>query len=100
MLPVGVPTSIAALASQWPILAAATARLAEITLAVPAEAVSAFRAVIDSGDDDLKARFVANEPVEDLVRARARLIDLVLTRAWSLHLTGHTHGLALLAVGG
>jgi [protein-PII] uridylyltransferase len=81
-------------------LAAATARLAEITLAVPAEAVSAFRAVIDSGDDDLKARFVANEPVEDLVRARARLIDLVLTRAWSLHLTGHTHGLALLAVGG
>jgi len=100
MLPVGVPTSIAALASQWPILAAATARLAEITLVVPAEAVSAFRAVIDSGDDDLKARFVANEPVEDLVRARARLIDLVLTRAWSLHLTGHTHGLALLAVGG
>ncbi len=100
MLPVGVPTSIAALASQWPILAAATARLAEITLAVPAEAVSAFRAVIDTGDDDLKARFVANEPVEDLVRARARLIDLVLTRAWSLHLTGHTHGLALLAVGG
>jgi len=100
MLPVGVPTSIAALASQWPILAAATARLAEITLVVPAEAVSAFRAVNDSGDDDLKARFVANEPVEDLVRARARLIDLVLTRAWSLHLTGHTHGLALLAVGG
>jgi len=86
--------------ADWPVLTDAMARLSSVTLGVPAETVAAFRAVIESGDTDLKARFALDEPVEELVRARARLIDLVLTRAWSLHLGVHTHDLALLAVGG
>ncbi len=84
----------------WPILLEATLRLADMSLAVPADAIVAFRSVIETADADLKARFFTDEPVEDLVRARARLIDLVLTRAWTLHLAGHTDDLALLAVGG
>ena len=84
----------------WPILSVAAQQIAGVSLDAPGQTVAAFRAVIESANQDLRARFEADEPVEGLVRARARLIDLVLTRAWSLHLCGHTHELALLAVGG
>lgn len=84
----------------WPVLGEAAERLDRVTWAVPADAIASFRAAIQSGDDDLRHRFLADEPIEDLVRARARLIDRVLTRAWTLHLGPHTRELALVAVGG
>ena len=90
----------APLIAHWPVLAMATDQLATTVLDNPSDAIGAFKSVIEAASADLKARFEADEPVEDLVRARARLIDLVLTKAWSLHLGVHTRDLALLAVGG
>ncbi|MBS0395001.1 MAG: [protein-PII] uridylyltransferase [Proteobacteria bacterium] len=84
----------------WPALERFAARLGAISLAVPAEAVAAFRGVLEEAHGELKARFAQDEPVEVLVRDRARAVDLVLTRAWRL-LGGAHHGeLALIAVGG
>ena len=87
-------------APTWPALAGLKTRLDAITLAVPAEAISAFRGILEEGDRALKARFAADEPVELLVRDRAQLVDLVLTRAWALHTAAHGAELALVAVGG
>ncbi|MBS0375167.1 MAG: [protein-PII] uridylyltransferase [Proteobacteria bacterium] len=84
----------------WAALPRYSERVAAITLAVPAEAIAAFRAVLEEAHGDLKARFVADEPVEHLVRDRARLVDLVLTRAWRLHAGAFREQLALVAVGG
>ncbi len=84
----------------WDALAGFKDRLAAITLAVPAEAIAAFRATLDEADQALKARFADDEPVEALVRDRAQLVDLVLTRAWVLHTAAHAGELALVAVGG
>jgi len=84
----------------WDALAGFKQRLASITLAVPAEAISAFRATLDEADQALKARFALDEPVETLVRDRAQLVDLVLVRAWALHTASHGAELALVAVGG
>ena len=47
--------------------------------------VSAFRRVLADGDQHLRQRFSDDESVEMLVRDRARMVDLVLRRAWSLH---------------
>jgi [protein-PII] uridylyltransferase len=87
-------------APPWPALKELAETLARITLTAPAEAIAAFRAALATADAALKARFAAGEPVELLVRDRARLVDLVLTRAWTLHAATHTGELALLAVGG
>ena len=38
----------------------------------------AFRQVLDAGSDLLRERFAAEEAVEDLVRDRARLVDVAL----------------------
>ena len=43
---------------------------------------SCSRQVLEGGTELLKDRFFADEPVEDLVRDRAPLVDLVLTGAW------------------
>ena len=84
----------------WPLLATLAGRLAAITLERAPEAIAGFRGVLEDADAALKARFSLDEPVEFLVRDRARVVDLVLTRAWALHAGPHGTELALVAVGG
>jgi [protein-PII] uridylyltransferase len=60
----------------------------------------AFRQVLDQGTDLLKDRFVADEPIEDLVRDRAKLVDMALRAAWVNHAGKFAGDLALVAVGG
>jgi [protein-PII] uridylyltransferase len=60
----------------------------------------AFRQVLDGGTALLSERFAAGEAVEDLVRDRARLVDLALRAAWARHTGRHAGDLALVAVGG
>ncbi len=75
----------------WPYLTAVPAALEEGQFSP-----ITFRQVLDQGTELLKDRFVADEPIEDLVRDRARLVDIVLRTAW-VNLAGD---LALVAVGG
>jgi [protein-PII] uridylyltransferase len=65
-----------------------------------ADTIREFRRMLESGDLDLRKRFKADEPVEHLVRDRARLIDIALVRAWRMHLGEAASRLALVAVGG
>ena len=58
-----------------------------------------FRSLTE-GDNRLKQRFLDDEPVERLVRDRARLVDTLLKTAWTQHLGDHVRELALIAVGG
>ena len=51
--------------------------------------VAAFRDALTEGDNRLKQRFHDDEPVERLVRDRARLVDALLRTAWTLHLGEH-----------
>ncbi|HMK87802.1 MAG TPA: [protein-PII] uridylyltransferase [Steroidobacteraceae bacterium] len=60
----------------------------------------AFRQVLDTGSELLRERFAADEPVEELVRDRARLVDLALREAWVRHAGRFADDLALVAVGG
>ena len=62
--------------------------------------IADFRAALEQGDAELARRFRADEPVETLVRDRARLVDGLVTRAWELHASVSTGALALVAVGG
>jgi [protein-PII] uridylyltransferase len=59
-----------------------------------------FRQVLDRGTELLRDRFVADEPIEDLVRDRARLVDIALRAAWVRHTGKYAGDLALIAVGG
>jgi len=59
-----------------------------------------FRQVLDRGTEILKDRFVADEAIEDLVRDRARLVDIALRAAWVKHAGKFADDLALVAVGG
>jgi [protein-PII] uridylyltransferase len=62
---------------------------------------SACRAALQSADAELRARFLAEEPVEALVRARARLLDTLLAALWRNRLDpALADSLALVAVGG
>jgi [protein-PII] uridylyltransferase len=61
---------------------------------------SSFRQVLDQGSELLKDRFVADEPIEDLVRDRARLVDVALRAAWLTHAGKFATDLGLVAVGG
>src|SRR5690349_18797191 len=63
-------------------------------------AVTAFRNVLAEGDAHLKQRFFDEEPVERLVRDRARLVDLLLRFAWKEHVGRQYKDIALIAVGG
>jgi [protein-PII] uridylyltransferase len=65
-----------------------------------ARTIKVFRQVLEAGDADLRQRFKADEPVDHLVRDRARLIDIALVRAWRMHLGEASEQLALVAVGG
>ncbi len=58
-----------------------------------------YRSLLGQAHEELKARFLAEEPVEELVRARAALIDAVLRQVWSEQLAGRGRW-ALVAVGG
>jgi [protein-PII] uridylyltransferase len=61
---------------------------------------AAFRQALADGDANLKARFADDEPVEALVRDRARMVDIVLGKAWALHAGTHEKDVDLVAVGG
>ena len=80
-------------AASWPLLARLPAQLAAET--EPA----AWRELLRQAHEELKARFVAEEPVEDLVHARAALIDAALREAWRMHCAAQA-AWALVAVGG
>ena len=56
------------------------------------------RESLAAASEDLKERFLAGEPVVDLVRARARVIDEQLVELFRRHLADS--GAALVAVGG
>jgi [protein-PII] uridylyltransferase len=64
------------------------------------ETIRVFRQALEAGSLDLGRRFKDEEPVENLVRDRARLIDISLVRAWRMHLGEAAADLALVAVGG
>jgi [protein-PII] uridylyltransferase len=81
--------------ADWPYLAAVPAALEEGQFSP-----ITFRQVLDQGTDLLKDRFVADEPIEDLVRDRAKLVDMALRAAWVNHAGKFAGDLALIAVGG
>jgi len=66
----------------------------------PADPVPTFRQALADGDAALKQRFTDDEPVEALVRDRARVVDIVLRSAWRLHVGTHARDVNLIAVGG
>jgi len=80
---------------QWDYLSGMEAAIADGNYAV-----TAFRAALMEGDTRLKQRFAEDEPVERLVRDRARLVDLLLRTAWTLHVGKRYTDIALIAVGG
>jgi len=77
----------------WPLLETLPARLAA------GREPAAWRELLRSAHEELKARFLASEPVEELVHSRAALVDTVLREAWSRHCAA-LPGWALVAVGG
>jgi [protein-PII] uridylyltransferase len=64
------------------------------------DSIDAFRTALAEGAEQLGRRFEEEEPVEHLVRDRARLVDGVLRRAWALHAGELYKHLSLVAVGG
>ena len=64
------------------------------------DSINAFRNALAEGDNRLKQRFLDDEPVECLVRDRARLVDTLLKTAWKLHVGDYAREVALIAVGG
>jgi [protein-PII] uridylyltransferase len=82
-------------APPWPLLA----RLPAVLAAHPGSREE-YRTQLGLAHEDLKSRFLAEEPVEILVHARALLIDTVLRQAWFEHLGNGVRHWALVAVGG
>ena len=70
------------------------------TLQAAGGEVAAFREALTEGGAILRTRFEDDEPVEALVRDRARMVDVVLRTAWELHVGPHVRELNLIAVGG
>jgi len=81
--------------ADWPYLTAAPEALREGQFSP-----IVFRQVLDRGTELLQDRFAADEAVEDLVRDRARLVDITLRAAWVRHAGKFADDLALVAVGG
>ncbi|HTV79055.1 MAG TPA: [protein-PII] uridylyltransferase [Steroidobacteraceae bacterium] len=79
----------------WPLLA----RIPAVLAAHPGSR-EGYRKLLGEGHEELKARFLAEEPVEILVQARAALIDAVLRQAWFEHFGEGERHWALVAVGG
>jgi [protein-PII] uridylyltransferase len=88
-----LPETLTAL--PWPLLQ----RLPAVLAAHPGSREE-YRRQLGLAHEELKARFVAEEPVEILVHARATLIDTVLRQAWFEHLGSERRHWALVAVGG
>jgi [protein-PII] uridylyltransferase len=82
-------------APPWPLLQRLPAQLA----AHPGSREE-YRRQLGLAHEELKARFLDEEPVELLVHARAALIDTVLRQAWFEHLGNGERHWALVAVGG
>ncbi len=59
-----------------------------------------FRQVLERGTELLRERFAADDDVEELVRDRARLVDIALRAAWKSHAGRYAADLGLVAVGG
>jgi [protein-PII] uridylyltransferase len=76
----------------WPLLG----QVASLLSGPPA----ALRALLAEAHEQLKARFLADEPIETLVHARAALVDRVLEGLWRAHVRGSMSEWALVAVGG
>jgi [protein-PII] uridylyltransferase len=81
--------------ADWPYLTAVPAALEEGQYSP-----LTFRQVLDQGTQLLSDRFSADEPIEDLVRDRARLVDIALRAAWLKHAGKFAGDLGLIAVGG
>ena len=81
--------------ADWPYLCAAPKALRDGQFSP-----GVFRQVLEHGSELLKDRFAANEAIEDLVRDRARLVDITLRAAWVCHAGKFADDLALIAVGG
>ena len=79
----------------WDYLAALKSQLAASRLDI-----AAYRSALAEGDARLKQRFLDDEPVERLVRDRARLVDALLRTAWSMQVGEYVRDIALIAVGG
>jgi [protein-PII] uridylyltransferase len=79
----------------WPLLDSIPRRLAE-----HAHTRDAYRELLVEAQSELKARFLVEEPIESLVRARAALIDVILHEVWSTQLAEAGARWALVAVGG
>jgi [protein-PII] uridylyltransferase len=79
--------------ASWPLLSALPARLAaDLSPGV-------WRELLRQAHEELKQRFLAEEPVEELVHARAALIDALLGEAWRSQCAAPA-AWALVAVGG
>src|SRR6201996_5496615 len=79
----------------WPLLSRLPALLAEAQ-----GSPTAYRELLRHAHEELKARFLAEEPVEGLVHARAALVDIVLREVWRAQSIPDTAAWALVAVGG
>ena len=84
-----------AASADWPYL-----RIAAETLDHEHFSAAAFREVLDRGGELLRERFAADEDVAELVRDRARLVDIALRAAWARHAGSFGAELGLVAVGG
>jgi [protein-PII] uridylyltransferase len=89
--PLPLPTRSA----PWPLLARLPSLLAEAKASPPA-----YRELLRQAHEELKARFQAEDPIEDLVHARAALIDIILREAWRTQHVADGDSWALVAVGG
>jgi len=79
----------------WPWLQRLPALLAEAR-----GSPAAGRELLRQAHEELKARFLADEPVETLVHARAALVDVTLRESWRTHSIASMISWALVAVGG
>ena len=77
----------------WPLLIRLPALLADAQ-----GSPGAYRELLGQAHEELKVRFLAEEPVETLVQARALLVDTVLREAWSVQSVADTASWALVAV--
>ncbi len=70
------------------------------TLHSDADHVAVFRQALANGGSSLEQRFRNDEPIEALVRDRARMVDVILCEAWQLHVGEAAPDVDLIAVGG
>ncbi len=89
--PLPLPTRSA----PWPLLTRLPTLLAEAN-----GSPSVYRDFLRQAHEELKARFLAEEPIEDLVHARAAVIDVVLREAWRTQQLANVESWTLVAVGG